>query len=371
MNASFRLAVVGDIGLIGVVRAGIGRHGPSWLLEAVAPLFADVDVSIFNFEMPFATPDVPRSGEAREDFRVPPELVAALTFPGVRIACLANNHVTDFGEPGLRTTLATLQQAGIHTVGAGLTRASASEPCRVEIRGSTLGVLAFAQPGPHTQGHGGFVAPADPDTVIAAVGRVRPSVDFLVVNLHHGATYVDLPTPAGRDLARAAANAGADLVVGHHPHVVQGIERVGRSVVAHSLGEFIFDGTVGHVVAKGAQERRKESFVLRSTFTPDRPVEIARMATVMSSAGRPEVPGRETVAAIQLRFAELDLLLQRSDYAAAFNENAARHLAGHELRVLISALKRLDIKYLVHKLSRVRPRHLAILFSRLRPRANG
>jgi len=368
MSGAIRLAAVGDVGLIGVVREGIERHGPGWLLESVSPLFADVDVSLFNLEMPFALPDAPRRGEVREGFRVPPSTVAALRFPGVRIACLANNHVTDFGKEGLATTLATLREVGILTVGADFTPEAAGALCVAEIRGVRLGVLGFAQPGPHTEGHGGWVAAAHPEAVLASVKKARPAVDVLVVNLHHGATYVDLPTPQGRDLARAVARAGADLVVGHHPHVVQGVERVGRACVAHSLGEFIFDGTVGHVLAKEAQERRRQSFVVLAHLGADSPVEVERHPTVADAAGRPSSPDRTLLAAMQLRFAELDHLLQRPDYAAAFNENAAKNLAGHELRVLKEALRRLDLGYLIRKLSRIRLRHLSILFTRLRTR---
>jgi poly-gamma-glutamate synthesis protein (capsule biosynthesis protein) len=292
VSSIVRLAAVGDVGLIGAVQKGIRQHGGRWMLEAVSPAFRDVDVSLFNLEMPFALPRAPRLPHVREEFRVPTDAVSALAFPGIRVACLANNHIMDFGAEGLRTTRAVLAEAGISDVGAGDDERAARAARIVEVRGRRVGILAFAQPGPHTSGSGAFVAAAQPGPVLESIRSLRPVVDLLVVQLHHGAMYVDVPTPDGRTLARAAAEAGADLVLGHHPHVVQGIERSGRSVIAHSLGEFVFDPTVGHVVAHHAAERRRQSFVLRVEVSATG-LEVERVPVVMSSTGRPErsVPG--------------------------------------------------------------------------------
>jgi hypothetical protein len=362
-----RLAALGDVGLIGAVRRGIERHGPAWMLEAVAPAFEGVDVTLFNLEMPFAPPQAHRPSHVREEFRVPPALASALSFPGVRIACLANNHVMDFGLEGLRTTRATLAAAGILDVGAGEDTETAGSLRVVDVRGQRLGVLAFAQPGPHTSGPGACVAAADPDAVVQRVRSARAKVDLLVVQLHHGAMYVDVPTPEGRQLARAAASAGADLVLGHHPHVVQGVERVGTAVIAHSLGEFVFDATVGHVLAHAAAEKRRESFVLRVDID-EAGVAAERIPVRMASVGRPELPDAEASAAMRARFDALDRMLSVADYEGLFRDNAATNLAGHEMRVLMSALRRGDFGYLLGKVSRIRPRHLRVLASLLRRR---
>jgi hypothetical protein len=152
--------------------------------------------------------------------------------------------------------------------------------------------------------------------------------------------------------------------------VLQGVERVGASVIAHSLGEFVFDGTVGHVVARRAAERRRESLVLCLEIGGENTT-VERVPTRTGIACRPELPDAPTAAVMRERLKLLDALLEAPDYPAAFRSNAAKNLAGHELRVLLSAIRRFDIVYLVGKLGRIRPRHLAVLAAFVRDRFGG
>lgn len=361
-----RISAVGDVGLVGRVAAGIRRQGFAWLLEGVAPSFGRPDVTIFNLEMPFASPNAPHPRHVRPEFRADPAHVAALSFPGVRVAALANNHVADFGPEGIACTRATLAAAGIRGVGAGDDLAEARRPAIVEVRGHRIGVLAYASRGSHTAGAGPGAAPADPEIMREDIASLRGSVDVVIVALHHGTTYVDLPSPEDRVTALALTEAGADLVIGHHPHVLQGTERAARSVVAHSLGEFIFDSRTGFVFAGHAEDRRRLTAVLRVEIGDAGEITYELAPATIDGDGRPVVPSGPDAEAARRRIDVVEALLRSPDYAAAFRANAAQNLTGHEMRVLAGAVRRFDFAYVTGKAARIRMRHVRMAAERLR-----
>ncbi len=368
MSRPFRIAAVGDVALVGRVAEGIRKNGPDWVLQEVGPVLGEADLTVFNLEMPFAPPDAPHSSHVPAAFRADPAQVAALRFPGLRIAGLANNHIMDFGSAGLDCTRAALDREGIHHGGAGRNSIEARRPVIVETRGLRVGVLAYASRGSHSVGAGPGAAVARVDEIVEDVRRLRAEVDLLLVQLHQGLTYVDMPPPDAMRLARAAAKEGADLVLGHHPHVLHGSEHVGGAFVAHSLGEFVFDGGVGNVKATFAEGRRKQSVVLIAEAVVRRIQSVRFEPVTISEDGRPTVPSEAERARIEQRLESLCQLLRTEDYDKAFRENAGQNLVGHETNVMLRAVARGDLMYLVTKIGRVRPRHLALLAAFLRKR---
>src|SRR5262249_34995048 len=130
------------------------------------------------------------------------------------------------------------------------------------VRGHRVGVLAYATPhaGSAAPGRAG-VAPFVSESVQADVRALRARADFVVVHAHWGSMYVDDPPPYVRDWAAQLAEAGVDAVVGHHPHVLQGIERRGRALVAYSLGDLAFDPSAGRFRAEVGREKRRQGGV--------------------------------------------------------------------------------------------------------------
>ena len=160
------------------------------------------------------------------------------------VACLANNHAMDYGQAGLDQTLGTLQAIGIETVGAGASQEMARRPAVVELNGLKVAVLGYAAArwnGSEDVPATDRVAWAYPDAVRADVEAVREEVDLVIVQLHAGTEYATEPSPDQVRFARAAIDAGADLVVGHHPHVTQTVERYKGGLIVYSLGDALFD----------------------------------------------------------------------------------------------------------------------------------
>jgi poly-gamma-glutamate synthesis protein (capsule biosynthesis protein) len=165
---------------------------------------------------------------------------------GFTVLAVANNHAYDQGAAGLAETLEHLRAAGLVAVGAGPTRTEAEAPKIVQARGLKVAFLGFtALFNANLNGRPGepWVCPLDPDRAVAAVRRARGLADAVVVSLHWGVEYSHDPTPRQRELAGRLAEAGADLILGHHPHVLQPVEMIERNgrrtLVAYSLGNFV------------------------------------------------------------------------------------------------------------------------------------
>ena len=194
--------------------------------------------------------------EKNFSFRADPAAVRILVQAGVDVACLANNHAFDFGARGLQETLDTLRDAGIAVYGAGRDLAAARRPALVERHGVSLGFIGYVYLGPAsiepaaiyatagTPGVAGTHGDADrlAGWVDTDVRALRERVDVVLVSFHWGREGSHVVLPYQRRLARVAARAGADLIVGHHPHALQGSETIGRTFVAYSLGNLMFAG---------------------------------------------------------------------------------------------------------------------------------
>jgi poly-gamma-glutamate synthesis protein (capsule biosynthesis protein) len=255
-EASVTLGAVGDVLMHGAVKESAALHrdpgggdeeGYGWLYAEVADLLSAPDVTFANLETPIA-PGADR-GSRSYVFNAPPAAARALRAAGVDLVAVANNHAFDQGRQGFLETLRRLDEAGLAWVGAGAPPAEAG-PRVLEVRGLRLAFLAWtrffnddgnacAPPGPCLR-----AALLDPERAVAAVREAAASADAVVVSLHWGDEYAAAPRPADVELAHRLADAGALVVLGHHPHVLQPVELHRRAdgrlaVIAYSLGNLV------------------------------------------------------------------------------------------------------------------------------------
>ncbi len=216
------------------------RQGPLAVYGDLLPILRDADLRIVNCECALTRADsaVWKSGAV---FKGAPEHVGALTAAGFDVACLANNHVLDYGVAGLRDTLRLLERHGVRTVGAGLTEADACAPLAITAGGVRVHVVNFSEGEDLTAARGGpGVFGWDIDRVTALVRRCKRTGGLVIAIGHCGLEYVPFPPTYVVDAFRAIADAGADAVIGHHPHVPQGVEVRNGTPIAYSLGNFVF-----------------------------------------------------------------------------------------------------------------------------------
>lgn len=230
----------------------LAEKGAGYPFEKVRSLLDSGDFAFGNLENPIGTP-AERFPDKDFYFLMDPPHAAALKQAGFRVMSLANNHILDFGPEALRQTLATLKTHGIAACGAGTSIDEARAPALIGPHGKNVAFLAYSRTFPIS-----FSAQAAaPGTAFALesfvredVARARKSARWVVVSFHWGEEYTTAPTRAQRALAHAAIDAGADAVIGHHPHVPQGVELYKKKIVAYSLGNFVF-GTRNNSAAEG------------------------------------------------------------------------------------------------------------------------
>jgi poly-gamma-glutamate capsule biosynthesis protein CapA/YwtB (metallophosphatase superfamily)/outer membrane protein assembly factor BamB len=236
------LVFLGDVVPGRSMEAQLARYGPAYAWQGLDPLLAEADLAVANLECVLTTQGKPLGKPYV--IRAHPRWGETLTEAGFDLVTLANNHALDYGPPGLEETLSTVQTLHIGVVGAGSSREAAHSPALFALKGIRVAVLGYAA----ARWNGSADVPAtdrlawaEPAAVQADVRAVRDQADLVVVLLHAGTEYAAKPSSGQVAVAHAAIDAGADLVVGHHPHVTQSVERYGDGLIVYSLGDALFD----------------------------------------------------------------------------------------------------------------------------------
>jgi len=258
------IILVGDIMLNRGVEYMIKKEGDG---DFKFP-FLEIAKDLNGADILFGNLEGPISGKGTKvgsiySFRAEPEAIEGLIHAGFDVISLANNHAFDYGRVALEDCLAKLSNAKISYVGAGLNEIEAFGPVIKEINGSTgsplrIGFLAYTNLGPEswkaTSENLGIarVSEKDMEKVKESIKSAKEKVDILIVSLHAGEEYAAEPTQFQVEFSKAAVDAGADLVVGHHPHVVQKSEkRYKDKWIFYSLGNFVFDQSFSEETMKG------------------------------------------------------------------------------------------------------------------------
>ena len=240
-------------------------NGPDAVLADIAPVLEKGDAAWVNLEGVTSTLGEPKT-EKVYTFEGPPSFAPALARAGVNVVTMGNNHSVDYGRAALRDTIARLEKAGVQVVGAGKDFDDAHAPAIVTTAsGATVGFLGYSDvwwPGfEATDGHAGVAqAFTDIGRMKRDIRQLSAEVDYVVVGFHWGYEYQHYPVSQQTTEGHAAIDAGADLVIGHHPHVLQGFETYKRRLIAHSLGDLVFD----HISVPSGQ-----TVLVDATLKPD------------------------------------------------------------------------------------------------------
>ncbi|MCI9226933.1 MAG: CapA family protein [Dorea sp.] len=217
-------------------------QGPDYFFQNVRSVLAADDLSIVNMEGTLTTSD--QRQDKRFAFKAPPEYAAILSGSSVEAANMANNHSRDYGDSSYTDTIAALENAGIPTFG--FERAKL-----LKIKGVKVGVTGVYELADHLEKQ------QQVKENIAALKEA--GAKLIIINFHWGNEREYTPTDIQKTLAHLAIDEGADLVIGHHPHVLQGIERYKDKYIAYSLGNFCFGGN--------SNPEDKDSLIFQQTFT--------------------------------------------------------------------------------------------------------
>ncbi|HOI08211.1 MAG TPA: CapA family protein [Deltaproteobacteria bacterium] len=236
------IGFVGDIALTHGYDGLYRTRGPHYPFAPMERLLKRHDVLVGNLEAPFCL-----GGETypmKLGLRSHPGYAEGLKGAGFSVLTLGNNHVLDYLEQALFETLGIIDKSGLVRCGAGADLREARRPALIGRKGVTVGVLsccdvAIDSPFYAAEGVRG-IAPLDMEVLEEDIRALRREADIVVVSPHWGKEDWRYPHPVQVEQARRMIDCGAHLVVGHHPHVLQGVERYGHGFIAYSLGNFLF-----------------------------------------------------------------------------------------------------------------------------------
>ena len=277
-----KLVFGGDVMLDRGVRTSVEKNYSGDYSKLFEPLtkLADADIAFINLEGDVS--DIGHNVGSKYSFRMDPVVIPVMRNAGIDIVSFANNHVGDWSKVAFDDTRARLTENEIAYTGAGDNKNDAEQPVIFEDNGNTIGYLGFTDVGPDwieaTDKSSGILLASDPDFT-GIIERASEKAPFLIVSVHWGDEY----KPANdrqKALAHAAIDAGADLIIGHHPHVIQESEWYNGKYIVYSLGNLIFDQYFSDetmqglllevVVDKGEIATVKKNLVkLDSTYRPE------------------------------------------------------------------------------------------------------
>ena len=288
VSAAVSLTAVGDVMLGRNVGKAIEKQGYNYPFSALDGYMAKADITFGNLESPLSTGGKKLYGKSVV-LRGDPKMAPVLAEQGFDVLSLANNHMMDYNSEALLDTIVALRDSGIEPIGAGADLAEATQAVIMNSNGLRIGFLAytdkykteyFTKKSFAATGDSCGVAPLDRKGILEDVKALADEVDVIVVSLHWGKEYKSKPATADVKLAHEIIDAGAALVIGHHPHRLQGVERYGKGLIAYSLGNFIFDQKTALYM--------RQSMILDVELAPGKVVE-ATLTPVLITNSQPAI----------------------------------------------------------------------------------
>lgn len=260
--ASVTLSFAGDVHFSELVLRNYDKNGILAIVDdEMLSHMQKSDLFMLNHEFVFSN-----RGEAMEDkeytLKNDPKYVKILQELGTDVAGIANNHILDFGQDAFRDTLDTLENANIPYAGGGRNISEASAPVVQTINGQSFAIFAATRVSPSAdwyagKNHPGILQTYDATTLNKAIEDASGKYDHIIVFVHWGVERVEIPEDYQRTLAKGYIDAGADLIIGAHPHVLQGFEYYKGVPICYSLGNYLFGNRTG------------ETLLLNATFDSD------------------------------------------------------------------------------------------------------
>lgn len=238
---SVSLLAVGDVMLDRGTEKIVRKTYPFYPFEKMSPLIKKYNIAFCNLESIISDKGHPIKKPIT--FEADPRMLDILLKSGFNLINLANNHALDYGRRALLDCIRRLRKKGFKTLGAGNTLHEAYKPLILKVNSIKIAFLSYCTipTGVPIRKNLPQTAVFNKDTAKYYLKKLKDSVNFIVVSMHWGTEYTHRPNPRQRRIAHFLIDNGADIVIGHHPHVVQEIEYYHSGLIIYSLGNFIFD----------------------------------------------------------------------------------------------------------------------------------
>ena len=335
------------------------------------PVFEGNDLVIGNLEGPLT--GVKEGVRGKCVLRGSTGWAGILKKVGFDFVSLANNHIMDYGEEGLFETLDSLKNSSILYAGAGRNVEEANRPVFIEAAGLNISVLARSAVDVNSRCYAGKDLPGvaflDIDETVASIRRCKRVTDLVLVLLHWGIEDYFYPSPKQREQARNFIEAGADVILGHHPHVVQGVERIGKGVVAYSFGNLLFDDFNWHLQEEDGSDKiipfrmnaeNRNGMVLILNYNDGKLEEYSEIFTRIDGNGNTEINSNdERKRNLQRLSKNLEMPFYKYFWKL--------HSVEREWQIRLN--KQLQVGKILKNLHKIRPHHVVKLLQNLKKSA--
>jgi hypothetical protein len=341
----------------------------STVFTSVADFFQSFKLVVANLESPLVADNfIPVQGKCTLRGNVGWARVMKET--GFDLVSIANNHIMDFGEQGLFSTIEALNDAGIRYVGAGENAQKARDPAFIEIGAKKVGFLGRSSVEVSSPCYAGRNTPGvaflDTEELLSSIAMCRKSADLVVVMLHWGLEHYLYPSPYQRNLAKKIVSAGAHVILGHHPHVLQGEEKIGKALISYSSGNFLFDeffwtiesedGIINEFQTKLSQPNR-EGLILQVNQKDDLSISSKKVFTLINENGTIALDRSPKRSKDYIKIGKkLNIPL----YQYFWKAYSAKREWDLRLKSIFSPVR------FIKKFYKIRPRHFKELFTSLR-----
>lgn len=276
-----KISIMGDVMLGSTVGSVARKRGVGYLMSGISPILKADDLSICNLES--AVTDGGTAANKKYVFRASPSIIPGLKNSGIEAVSIANNHSYDYGKNAFLQTLSVLHRAGLTVVGGGITSDDAFTVRQIQTKQGSIGLIAASTVIPAAywaanKHHPGIADAHNTNRLIKEIKSATKNTDILIIFFHWGIESNSMPNALQRGLARKCIDAGADMVVGTHPHVLQGFEYYRGKFIAYSMGNFVF------------YNQRRDSLMLQASVYQGKlqsvkviPCEIMRYKPIIAS----------------------------------------------------------------------------------------
>ncbi len=241
-DTPLKITAVGDLMMSSWIIDLVREQGVDFPFDSTRSWVESADLAIANLEAPLTTSDN-KFPDKTFTFKVPPEFVNGIANAGFDVVTMANNHIADYGCEGIQHSIETLTAAGIQFCGAGATVDDACAPAIIETNGLRVAFVGFSMTYPEdfwaSKTRCGTCYPT-PERLYEVINECEMIADLTIASFHWGAEKHTTPREYQIQYAHMAIDYGADLVLGHHPHVLQGLELYKNKLIAYSLGNYVF-----------------------------------------------------------------------------------------------------------------------------------
>jgi poly-gamma-glutamate synthesis protein (capsule biosynthesis protein) len=312
--------------------------------ERVREILKDKDLLFGNLETPLSNRG--KEKEKAVSLHTSPDKVRYLREAGFDALNIANNHIMDLGLQGFAKTLTVLNRNNLTFIGAGNERFSQSQ-VTVERKGVTVGFLGYSESGFRNSAKGIFINRINEDEIIRDIRSLIPQCHAIVVSLHWGIEKVFYPSPQQVKLARRLIDSGATVILGHHPHVVQGIEQYKSGLIAYSLGNFQFR-FVREECLDERTKRTNESIILSLEMDTNGLVDYDIIPVKIGMDFVPYLPPKREQEEILRFLRQVSNSLNSTNFHESwwFEEIAEEYLSGN-MKSWIIRIKKYGIKHLI------------------------